>query len=248
MASRVRSDPPQSLPLPCVRWRYPTGVKDVSMSQLVVPDAGFEPWRTFVHYDGQEHLSGEYWSSTMTGMVVYESQLELKRARLADFDPDVIRIHAQPFQILSRIAGRVRHHVPDFLLVKANGLPLVVNVKPAHRLEDEKVRFTFDWVGELLARYGWPMEVWSGESRVRTENLRFLASYRRPDIVDASDVERAFREVRDGETVASAEHRIGGGLPGHVARPPLMRLLWTGRLRTDLDVQLGGQSPLWRNA
>jgi hypothetical protein len=45
--------------------------------------------------------------------------LELARLLLADFDPKVEQIYAQPFRLAARVGGRMRHHVPDFLLVSA---------------------------------------------------------------------------------------------------------------------------------
>lgn len=41
--------------------------------------------------------SGYYWSSTACAHVIYESQLELARLLVADFDPLVAAIAAQPF-------------------------------------------------------------------------------------------------------------------------------------------------------
>jgi len=72
----------------------------------------------------------------MGGFVVYESRLELARLLLADFDQDVRGIYAQPFLLVARVNGRVRRHVPDFLLVSAVGTARLVNVKPAVRLRE----------------------------------------------------------------------------------------------------------------
>jgi hypothetical protein len=57
------------------------------------------PWRTFRSRRGQLHYSGWYWSSTVKRLVAYESRLELARLLLADFDPGVVEIAAQPFRI-----------------------------------------------------------------------------------------------------------------------------------------------------
>jgi hypothetical protein len=50
--------------------------------------------------------------------------------------------------------GRVRHHVPDFLLVSAGGTARLVNVKPAARLQDLKVAEALTWPGVLARRLG----------------------------------------------------------------------------------------------
>lgn len=70
---------------------------------------------------GQTHYPGYYWSVTAGAHVLYESRLELARLLLADFDPQVVAIAAQPFLLRVRIEDRVRRHVPDFLLVHADG-------------------------------------------------------------------------------------------------------------------------------
>lgn len=62
-------------------------------------------WMTFVSvrefrwYRGRRIYSGWYWSATTGGLVAYESRLELARIILADFDPEVVRIAARPFQL-----------------------------------------------------------------------------------------------------------------------------------------------------
>jgi len=85
------------------------------------------------------HHSGKYASVTTRGLVVYESCLELARLLLADFDPAVQGIFAQPCRLTARIGNRLRNHVPDFLLIVRSGPVRVVNVKPADRLQDPKV-------------------------------------------------------------------------------------------------------------
>ena len=46
-------------------------------------------------------------SATTGGFVIYESRLELARLQLADFDPQVEQIYAQPFRLAARAGGRV---------------------------------------------------------------------------------------------------------------------------------------------
>ena len=66
--------------------------------------------------------------------VVYESRLELARIMLADQDPDVVAIAAQPFRMAGPDGDRVRRHVPDLLLALSSGEFCVVDVKAASRL------------------------------------------------------------------------------------------------------------------
>src|SRR5882672_232494 len=91
------------------------------------------PWRMFRWRQGQARYSGWYWCATSGGHVVYESRLELARLLLADFDSRVVAIAAQPFLLAADVGKRRRRHVPDFLLMNADGLVTVVNVKPAEQ-------------------------------------------------------------------------------------------------------------------
>ena len=78
------------------------------------------PWRPAAVPAGRPIIPGYYWSATTGGHVIYESRLELARLLVADFDPAVAAIAAQPFWLRARAGGRVRRHVPDFLLVRAD--------------------------------------------------------------------------------------------------------------------------------
>ncbi|WDN56551.1 TnsA-like heteromeric transposase endonuclease subunit [Streptomyces clavuligerus] len=224
-------------------------VREVPVRDLRLADFTWSmPWRSFRSVQGQTHYSGRYASATTAGPVVYESRLELARLLLADMDPAVRGIYAQPCRLTARVGGRVRQHVPDFLLAMASGTVRVVNVKPADRLADPKIVEALAWPGELIERHGWEYEVWSGVDRTVLENVRFLAAYRRPDVVPAAVIERAWRSVQDGDRLAEAERRLAAGRPDHEARPPVLALLWSGRLTTDLSRPLSGDWVLRRSA
>ncbi|MET8331560.1 TnsA-like heteromeric transposase endonuclease subunit [Streptomyces sp. NPDC005181] len=215
--------------------------------QLRVADfMGSKPWRDVRSVHGMTHHSGKYSSATTGGHVVYESRLELARLLLADFDSAVQGIFAQPCRLAARVGDRVRHHVPDFLLVMCSGTVRVVNVKPAGRLQDPKIVEALAWPGELFRQHGWEYEIWSGADRVLLENVRFLAGYRRRGVVPEAEVEQAWQQVVDGDGLGLAERRLAGDRPPEEARPPLMALLWSGRLRTDLSRPLSGESVLRR--
>lgn len=110
-----------------------------------------KPWRTFRNRHGQKHHSGYYWCATTGGHVLYESRLELARLMLADFDPQVVEIAAQPFQLRARIAGRARRHVPDCLLVRTDHRSVtVVNVKPSSQLAKPEIAEALAWPAKLI--------------------------------------------------------------------------------------------------
>jgi hypothetical protein len=230
--------------------RYADGsTRPVPVSRLWLRDfEGSVPWRKLRSRHGQQHLSGSHWAATMGGHVVYESRLELARLLLADFDPEVSGIYAQPFRLVAMVDRRRRAHVPDFLLASASGVVRVVNVKPATRLAKPKIAEALAWPGVLVERHGWRYEIWSGCDPAVLDNVRFLAAYRRPGIVAGGAIEQAWAAVRGGEQLAVAEHRlaVARGQPPPAVRPALLALLWSGRLVTDLTRPLSGASILWR--
>jgi hypothetical protein len=204
------------------------------------------PWRVFRWRQGQAHYSGWYWSATAGGHVVYESRLELARLLLADFDPQVTAIAAQPFLVTAPAGGRVRRHVPDFLLAGRDGGVCVVNVKPADQLAVPKVAEALAWAGEVFAARGWRHEIWSGADPVLLANVRFLAGYRHAGRVDPALVtavmERAGARVGIGEA-----ERYWPGRAGEV-RAALLHLVWRGAFRADLSVPLSAATVLERAA
>lgn len=197
------------------------------------------PWRTIRSHRGQRHLPGLYWSSTTGDHVVYESRLELARLLLADADREIVGIAAQPFLV----SDSERRHVPDFLFVRADGSALVVNVKPADRLEDERVAAALAWAEATFSSRGWQHEIWSAADPVVLTNTRFLAGYRRAAHLDRSAVVAATAVDVAGLTIRQAEAAfvdVGISEP----RPVLLHLLWSGALHADLTRPLSGDTVL----
>jgi hypothetical protein len=162
-------------------------------------------------------------------------RLELARLLLADFDPDVTAIAAQPFLLRARISGRVRRHVPDFLLVHADQTVQVVNVKPAARMADPAVAQALAWPGELFEVRGWGHEVWTGADPVLLANVRFLAGYRRPGMPPDTVTAAVLGEIRPGERIGRLLDRLEDGWPRPAAKAAVLRLLWQRRVSTDLS-------------
>jgi hypothetical protein len=174
-------------------------------------------------------------------LVAYESRLELARIMLADYDPEVTGIAAQPFQLAGRDDGVLRRHVPDLLLKRADGGVLVVDVKPAHRLDDATVRAVFDWTAMVVGWRGWRFEAWSGADAVLLSNVAFLAGYRRGLVVDRSLLGEVLAAAACQDTIAGTERAVDA--PPAQVRPVVLHLLWTGRLRTDLSAPIGPAEP-----
>jgi hypothetical protein len=48
----------------------------------------------------------------------------------ANFDRGTEAVLAEPFLLSAQVDGRRRRRVPDFLILRRGGVPLVVDVKP----------------------------------------------------------------------------------------------------------------------
>ncbi|MFZ3492592.1 TnsA-like heteromeric transposase endonuclease subunit [Streptomyces sp. 5.8] len=201
--------------------------------------AGGLPVREFRWYRGQKHYSGWYYAATTGRLVAYESRLELARILLADFDRTVVEIAAQPFQLTGRDGDRIRRHVPDLLFVHADGLVTVVDVKAPSRMKDSKVISQFDWTRQLCSRRGWAYETWSGAEASVLENVRFLAGYRRHELVEMSLAARVLEAARAGATIGSVESTLAPQYPVEAVRPVVLHLVWAGALAADLNAPLG---------
>jgi hypothetical protein len=205
--------------------------------------AGAAPWRRFRWVKGQKHYSGAYWSATEHGHVIYESRLELARLLYADFDPSVNHIVAQPFLLTTDIKGQARRHIPDFFLITDTGA-VVVDVKPQHRLADPKVSSTFAWTRTVVNARGWRYEVASEPPVIELANIRFLAGYRRPHLIDDALVRQARAAGIDGATLAEAMKQIRG--PAPTVRATILHLIWTQELIIDTTQPLTTRTLLRR--
>jgi hypothetical protein len=231
----------------CFR-RSAKGLEDVrSWSRADVQSLGSaSPWRTFRWHKGQTHYSGTYWSSTNRDHVIYESRLELARLLLADFDESVQRILAQPFLLKAHVAGSLRKHIPDYLLL-TNAVPLVVDVKPQSRLGKPLDVVTFAWTRELVESRGWRYEVWSEPPQAELENVRFLAGYRRDWLFDQDVLAELRAADLDGATLGQAFRSLPRN-PEPLVRSAILHLLWQHHLVIDLTRPLSTASVLGRAA
>lgn len=189
---------------------------------------------------------GTYWSATMRDHVIYESRLELSRLLFADFDPSVRAIVAQPFLLQTVVEGRVRRHIPDYLLLTGQ-VPVVVDVKPLQRLSKPELAFTFDWTRRAVESRGWNYEVWSEPPAAELENIRFLAGYRRDWLFSPEILEELRDADVDGLLLGQAMECLPDR-PEPQVRAAIHHLLWTQVFLTDLDRPLGPSHVLRRAA
>ena len=178
--------------------------------------------------------------------MIYESRLELARLLFADFDRSVRHIVAQPFLLRAEVGGVLRRHIPDYLLFTGAG-PLVVDVKPRHRVVKPENAFTFAWTRQVAESRGWRYEVWSEPPRAELENVRFLAGYRRDWLFDHKLLAELRYADLDGVTLAAACRSLSKR-PTAIVRSAVLHLLWQQHFRVDLTRPLSGGHVLGRVA
>jgi hypothetical protein len=215
---------------------------DTTLDQAVLRElAAALPVREFRWCKGQKHYSGWYWSSTMKGLVAYESRLELARIMLADFDPAVTAIASQPFRLIGADGVRIRRHVPDILLVMSNGGAMVVDVKSPHKRDDPDVEALMEWTRHTVGLRGWGFEDWYGAPPDLLANVRFLAGYRRRSVIDETLIPAVRATVTGPVAITDLERAITQVGPALV-RPVILHLLWFGELVADLSRPLDAVS------
>jgi hypothetical protein len=224
-------------------YRAPNGnAIDTFLDRVVLDELiDSKPVREFRWYRGRKHYSGWYWSSTLERLVVYESRLELARIMLADFAPEVIAIAAQPFRLIGADGERIRRHVPDILLVDADGGVTVVDVKAPHKREDPEVKALMRWTARTVALRGWGFEEWYGEQAQLLANVRFLAGYRRRWLIDEYLTQPVRQASALGSSIIDLERSLPDA-PSILVRPVVLHLLWIGELVADLSKRLDGLS------
>jgi TnsA endonuclease N terminal len=199
------------------------------------------PIRTFRWFKGQRHYPGTYWSATEAAHVIYESRLELSRLLLADFDPSIERIFAQPLTIHAWIDDQHRLHTPDYLLIRGAELVFVA-VKSLSQLEHPEVVEALAWVREVIEEQGWIFEVASEPRQPDFDNIRFLTGYRRAQSISQAAVDALRAIDLDGVTIGDAVRTAGGGEP--ILRAALLHLLWTHEIEADLSQPLSSATLL----
>ena len=178
--------------------------------------------------------------------MVYESRLELARLLIADQDVQVRGIVGQPFLMQGHDGQRLRQHVPDFMLFMADGSIRVVDVKPLDRLEDPKVTAQFAWTRGVCRSVGWGFEVWSGAAATLLANLRWLAGYRRPELVDRRVCVEVMAHVEGPVSIEQLQAGVAAhGAPDR-SRSAILHLLWRGDLTADLSACLSSHTVVAR--
>ncbi|NYE95876.1 hypothetical protein FHU41_002126 [Psychromicrobium silvestre] len=204
------------------------------------------PVRRPSSYVGQRHYPGIFWSATTRTQLLYESLLEESFLWVADFDSAITGIASQPFRLRGQFLGRMRSHVPDFLLQTVEGRFRVVDVKPEDKLDRPEVAEIFEWTSRVCASKGWEYQVFTGVRRIILRNIRLIGRYRTAGLFFDPPLVGVGAEDLAGLTVSEAS----GALEpfASVERSALslvLERLWWGEVGVDLRVPLSGSSLLF---
>jgi hypothetical protein len=194
-----------------------------------------QPARSFPSFRGQRNFPGWWWSSTMSGHVGYESWLERDHVMLLDFDPQIVALASQPFWLRWIREDRVRRHLPDYFVRRADGTGVVVDVRADDRIEPTDAE-AFDATAAACAEMGWEFRRVGTLDPVFAANLRWLSRYRHPRCGRREDIAVRLLEVFAEPTplFAGAE-QVGDRI---MVLPVLYHLLWRRALSVDLHAGL----------
>jgi hypothetical protein len=221
------------------------GVKQ-SGALEVLWSTGFErvsPVRSFGSFQGQRSFQGSWWFATTGEHVGFESWVERDAVMLLDFDPDVVAVSSQPFCLAWAGQPRARRHVPDFFARLADGLAVVIDVRPDELVgaDDAEV---FAATQRACAAVGWGYRRVGVVDPVLAANVRWLSGFRHPRCGNGPAGGELVRRVAAGPvTVTDLAGCAGDRL---AVLPVLYHLLWRGVLAADLAVApLSARTVVW---
>ncbi|WP_248704864.1 hypothetical protein [Curtobacterium sp. MWU13-2055] len=214
------------------RTTYSRDLMEIAVEDFVLG----HPTRDYSRRKSQRHKPVAVWTHTTHGHVHCESRLEREFVLLADFDPRVAHISAQPFTALWPNGFPLKKHTPDFGVLSP-GLPAIaVDVKtPAAAAKPANIA-RHALIRETLAAAGIIHIVWTGLPESVTRNLSSF-SKARPDsdlaLTYGLELLRYWHpKITVQELVRNAAQF--GALDRPLALQVVRHLLWTGALRTDL--------------
>ena len=195
------------------------------------------PTRDYSRRKTQQHKPVAIWTHTTQGHVHCESRLEREFVLLADFDPRVMHISAQPFTALWPNGSPLKKHTPDFAVLSPGLPPIAVDVKtpaaaakPANVARHKHIRDTFAAAGILHI-------IWTGLPDAAAKNLSNFSKARPdPDIAMSYGFE-LLRHWRPSITANELVNTTGRfrAVDRALALQVIRHLLWTGALCTDLN-------------
>jgi hypothetical protein len=197
----------------------------------MVPFERALPVREFGSHKGKKSFSGLWWSATTSEHVGYESWLERDQIMVLDFDPDVVGLSSQPFQLTWERDGEKCSYTPDYFARLRDGTGVVIGVRGDDRIQPENAE-AFAATERACKSVGWRFRQVGALGVAQAANLRWLAGYRHPRCLHvgrAASLRQAFSNPR---ALLDGTQLVGDPI---AVLPTLFHLLWTHVLEADLD-------------
>lgn len=122
-------------------------------------------------------VRGKFPSRKNGRMVHHEGLLELDAIYLFETSPQIVRYREQPTTIHYPDGFKLRRYTPDFEVLLVTGEIILIEVKPARYLEQEKTQHKFDCIKKHMGRSNTPFAILT-EKVIRQEprlaNLRWI--------------------------------------------------------------------------
>jgi hypothetical protein len=187
------------------------------------------PVREFPAYRGQRNFPGLWWSSTMRDHVGYESWLKRDRVMQLDFSCEVVAFSSQPFWLTWPGDPR-RRHAPDYFARLADGTGLVIDIRADGDIGPEAAE-AIAVTREACRSVGWAYQLTGTLDPVQAANLRWLADYRHPRVLNPAHSSALAAAAARPVPLMEAARTAGDPI---AVLPSAFHMLWSGALETEL--------------
>jgi hypothetical protein len=226
------------------RMAYSRRLNQVGLDDLVF----CHPMRVFSRRQGQTNKPVAFFSRTVGDLVACESQHERRFAILADWHETVVHIASQPFTIDFPPGHELDSHTPDFLLISACGVIVIVDVKWPSDAMNTEVLERHAIVKRVLMQAGMQHVVWTDAPRVFTENLANFAAARVPADLMRDLAPKLIATYRPGISIATLLQKVAEVhcVPTSTSLVVLRRLLWDHQFAIDMSAPFSQEAQVWR--
>lgn len=202
-----------------------------------------------IHTRSRRRNTSLVYSTLPLGMREVESSVEERFARVAQLDPGVSRLRAQPCWLRVVEDGRIRRRAPDFAAMYRSEPELHEVKQNAECWKLEVASELFAVRAEVERHPHWRYSV-SLESDLLAEPLRsntdLLWRYLRPDNqVDDELQQRVAEVLGDGACCGYVALERIARRGGHVTWQDLLTLIAGRHIDFDVDVSLSVEATLW---